>query len=539
MDGNTVSLLKILSSTEMLGSSVVAGWEGLGRQVSSVAVVEVPLAMEWLKGGELVLTTGFHLKNEPQVFLDFIKGLVELGASGLAIPPRSFISAIPGEVINLANKLMFPIISLPSNATFWRVARSLMAELTVDSNQDSLEKDMLSIIEDGLGIPALLNYLAENTGGMALLQDNNLTTLMAAYDDVRLYGDFKQILAARREKILQATVEQGNTQEQVEFTWQIGSKDWLEIVLPVQNEDTNEQVILSIIMPFKTAPITSEKLRTACRLITVCFTKLKDTVENLKDRKRFAFRNVLIKENPERIGEFVKIAPSFDFGGRLIAVQLNVIERISPAFKRAIDLIETYSQARDPEALVTSIENKIIILLHTGKDDTGHLKFFIKDLAGYLEQLPEPCFLYSGVGRRASCLAEYKRTLDEALGALLIARLKGLHASPQFYEAMGLYQLIKDERAYTFYRQYARQFLGPILTLEQPQWSDLFSSLAAFFNAGCSFADAAKDLFIHENTLRYRLQKVEELLQIDLRDLEQRFLTFLAIKILMLEGQGD
>ncbi|MGI9860850.1 PucR family transcriptional regulator ligand-binding domain-containing protein [Moorella naiadis] len=127
-----VSLLKILTSTEMLGASVVAGWEGLGRRVTSLAVVEAPVAMEWLKGGELVLTTGYYLHGDKVIFINFINKLVEIGAAGVAIPPRSFIGIIPDEVIHKADELMFPVISLPINSTFWKVAQTLIMELAVN-----------------------------------------------------------------------------------------------------------------------------------------------------------------------------------------------------------------------------------------------------------------------------------------------------------------------------------------------------------------------------------------------------------------------
>lgn len=533
-----VSLLKILSSTEMLGAAVVAGWDGLGRLVTSVAVVEAPVAMEWLQGGELVLTTGYYLHNDQVAFTGFIKNLVEIGAAGVAIPPRSFIGTIPAGVIGKADELMFPVISLPTNSTFWKVAQTLIMELAVNEPPRlDLERDILGILEDGLGIPALLNYLAARLEAIIILQDKHLATLMVAAHEWELYnGVIKKYRALLREKIA-AAWKQAPGQSKMSFSWELAGRHWQELIFIIPRQEMEDSLLLSLIAPLEqsVAGVVYEELQTAIGFIAICYGKLAASVDNLKGRKRFAFRNVLTGDNPHRIGEFVSIAPAFDLPGRLLAVQGQGIPRSSQQYKRMLDIIETHCQAQDPQALVTDQEDTIVILFHNESQDRSALEALIKGLEAYLEPITKPAALYWGIGNSARTVMEYKLTLDQARRALLLAQRDGSTSRVKFYQDLGIYQLVKDSQTLEFYRQYTRQFLAPILALEPASRQDLLLSLVTFFNCGCSYADAARNLFIHENTLRYRLQKVEELLKVDLRDLEQRYLTFFAIKILMLD----
>jgi len=62
--------------------------------------------------------------------------------------------------------------------------------------------------------------------------------------------------------------------------------------------------------------------------------------------------------------------------------------------------------------------------------------------------------------------------------------------------------------------------------------TDYLNTLRAYFDAGCDVSEAAKRLQIHRNTLRYRLQRIEEICGVDLGDPAQRFLVELHTRLL-------
>lgn len=61
----------------------------------------------------------------------------------------------------------------------------------------------------------------------------------------------------------------------------------------------------------------------------------------------------------------------------------------------------------------------------------------------------------------------------------------------------------------------------------------------SWFDAGCDVAGAAKELFVHPNTCRYRLKQAGRQLGIDLEDPDERLVLWLHLRVLAgLGGAG-
>jgi purine catabolism regulator len=61
-------------------------------------------------------------------------------------------------------------------------------------------------------------------------------------------------------------------------------------------------------------------------------------------------------------------------------------------------------------------------------------------------------------------------------------------------------------------RSFAHESLGPLLALDPPQRDDLLRTLEALVECNLNVARAARRLYFHYNTLRYRITKLERLL---------------------------
>ncbi|MEM6107499.1 helix-turn-helix domain-containing protein [Mycobacterium sp. 050272] len=78
------------------------------------------------------------------------------------------------------------------------------------------------------------------------------------------------------------------------------------------------------------------------------------------------------------------------------------------------------------------------------------------------------------------------------------------------------------------------EFEAPIRRLEQAAATlrfDGWQTLASYLNTGGNLRRAAHDLVVHANTLRYRLDRIAEVMDVDLTDPEQCFRLQLAIRL--------
>lgn len=91
---------------------LVAGGRGLRNLVDWVHTVEEMDYVSFLKGRELIVTTGIREKDE-ETLVRFVKSLHETGASGLVINVGKYITRVPRGVIAYSEEAGFPVFTLP------------------------------------------------------------------------------------------------------------------------------------------------------------------------------------------------------------------------------------------------------------------------------------------------------------------------------------------------------------------------------------------------------------------------------------------
>jgi DNA-binding PucR family transcriptional regulator len=81
-------------------------------------------------------------------------------------------------------------------------------------------------------------------------------------------------------------------------------------------------------------------------------------------------------------------------------------------------------------------------------------------------------------------------------------------------------------------RTYAHRVLGPVLEHDRRTRADLLATLTEFLAWSGSWSRTAESLHLHVNTVRYRIERVEQLTGRDLSNFEDRVDVFLALKSL-------
>lgn len=124
----------------------------------------------------------------------------------------------------------------------------------------------------------------------------------------------------------------------------------------------------------------------------------------------------------------------------------------------------------------------------------------------------------------------------EARTALDIARGQHLHTAPYVYERGGLAELIVGSSMTEHFRSFASTLLAPLLAQDARSHGRLMETLAAFVAANGNALHAAERLYIHRNTLKYRLRQIEKALGGSLDDPDLRLKLQLALYIRRLLG---
>lgn len=135
-----------------------------------------------------------------------------------------------------------------------------------------------------------------------------------------------------------------------------------------------------------------------------------------------------------------------------------------------------------------------------------------------------------GVGNSKAYLDEVKKSRNEASAALRAAEVSGLKGNIFFYRDQGIYTLLSHVDDTRILDIYVEEKLGKLLQADELNDGKLSETLENYLNCSCNAKKTAEEMFLHRNTLNYRLKKIREILGCDLENLD----TCLELKLAFL-----
>jgi sugar diacid utilization regulator len=128
-----------------------------------------------------------------------------------------------------------------------------------------------------------------------------------------------------------------------------------------------------------------------------------------------------------------------------------------------------------------------------------------------------------GVSGRANTPGELPRCLVDSVRALEIGEQSRSPDGVSDYMQLGIYRLLGTGDTTREVETFVQQWLGPLLDYDARRNTDLVRSLATYLDCGGNYDQTAQALMIHRSTLRYRLQRIRDLTERDLSDVDTRF----------------
>jgi Purine catabolism regulatory protein-like family/PucR C-terminal helix-turn-helix domain/GGDEF-like domain len=123
-----------------LGLELLCGREAAERHVRWVHITELLDPTPWLKGGELLLTTGIQLRT-PKVQRELIDLLVDHEITGLGFGVGLAHKRTPAGLVNAARAHEFPLFEVPYELPFIAITERVFARL-VDERYEMLQRSM-------------------------------------------------------------------------------------------------------------------------------------------------------------------------------------------------------------------------------------------------------------------------------------------------------------------------------------------------------------------------------------------------------------
>jgi len=169
--------------------------------------------------------------------------------------------------------------------------------------------------------------------------------------------------------------------------------------------------------------------------------------------------------------------------------------------------------------------------------DTGAVRDLVQALRSETSRLVPGLVTAWGVSGSREDPLGLQAALREAEVALLAAQRLGADGLA-IHDELGVIRLLLASDSDPNLRAFVDDVIGPVVEHDRLHDGDLVKTLRAYFTADCSQQEAAKQLFVHHKTLRYRLDRIEALTSLDLRRHDDRVRADLALKIFDIARRG-
>ncbi|GAP47584.1 PucR family transcriptional regulator [Streptomyces azureus] len=164
---------------------VLAGADRLGRTVRWVHAGEVPHIASLLKGGELLLTTGYGLGTRPAEQRAFVRTLAERGIAALVVELGPRFTRLPAALVDTARSAGLPLVQLHREVPFVTVTEEIHTEIVnghyaLLQRAEEVHRRCTQALLGGGGVPQLLGILADFGGNPVFLETADGQLLYAA-----------------------------------------------------------------------------------------------------------------------------------------------------------------------------------------------------------------------------------------------------------------------------------------------------------------------------------------------------------------------
>ncbi len=518
---------------------LVAGAGGLDNIIRWVHIVDLPEAKyEWARGGELLLTSGVGLRDAPERQAALIPTLAQRGLAGLVLSVGLHLAHAPEAMRAAADQLNFPIIELPPDVPFVEITRMVLTQIVnhqyfLRERAEEIHRTLTTLVLEGGTLQGVADALAEILQRSITIETTSFEILAAARVGVEdaarqrtvangrtppalaqqltELGIYERLLAERRpirvpalpaldmtmERIVSPIIVDG---EIIGYVWIIAGENHLDALdeLAIEHAAT----VAALIMHKE-------------RAVQYAAMSLRGDF----------FEQLLHYADPPDL-RVVERAHQLNFcldcGYQVLVAVGDAGENqgLSPLLVR----IEQRMEHIHP-ALVIPRGRRAVIVLH-GYRLTGAARV-AQGLVDSLSRPTEPLLI--GIGRPIDRITDLRLSYNQAAEAADVARALGRRSGTLHFDDLGLLHWLRHLPPDTIRENVYMKAVELLAAYDNENQTDLLQTLETYLEAP-SVGEAADLLYVHRNTLSYRLQRIEKLLQVDLNDPVQRLNLYVAAK---------
>ena len=548
-----IPLRQALEMEILKDAKVVGGAAGLDRIVTEVSIMEVPDIQDWVKSGVFLITTAYSLKDDSDAFKNLVPALNSKELAGLAIKTKRFIGDIPDYVIQAANELDFPVIELPYDLAFSEVISTILREIFdkqtgILMKIEDIHQRLIHVLLSGGSLKEIGGSLHEIIGnpivikdyvfGKAILLGENKCdegSLKVLREEEKPIGAFLEPQISFREPYIKKREFINGTAASVfRFPIVAGSRMLGEIC------------VYELFNAFNAVEVRA--VQYTCAIIALELMK-QVAVFEVESRHRNEYLEQLLSSDPNVNLNAVKQAEIYGLeGGSGYIAALIYIEDIERFFNeitiengseyknKLIKTMESIAKQNNCRVILGSRGNTITMLMafknlkdprHTNEKGMQVLEKILQTVCKDHRDIE----IFASSGRSCSDLRDVWKSHEEAKKALSYSKIfrnkKLIH-----YDELGIFRLLCMDHQEQEIKKFCQECIMPLVEYDRNKDGELVKTLQVYFDCGGNLKQVCKKMYIHYNTILYRIQKIQQITGVDLSDADSRLNLEISLKIM-------
>ncbi|ALC88931.1 hypothetical protein AM500_03285 [Bacillus sp. FJAT-18017] len=524
----TINDLFILEG--MNESVVLAGHRGLTRTIQFVNISDTPDIIQFLDNNHLLLTTAYAFKDDVQELCKLIKQMHALNCSGIVIKINRFLKELPTEVKLLADDLAFPIIDLPAKHTLGEVSRHILNYLNDHETEQlyyalHVQKEFSEMMIKGYSLNALIEQLGHFLTRPILLLNHRGEKIASSHD-------FRMETMKKVEREIIELVKEDLVSARQGMTLKIPLRDQQSIsTFPVQTKRLFPSML--VIFDSLTLPYPSSQMAIEQAANVVSFTIIKEQAieENSRLLKNNFFDELIemrIGSDEEilSLGSYYGLKDNMDIICMICTVDqkglnyesLQLYEKkVGELYNSIYDQLEDEMIRHNMEAILFTKEKYFVLILQFPKFGEADLDNITKLTENFQTNLQGNYSISFGVSNPVHSIKDIPTAYHEAAEALLAGYDMNKEGFINFYKPKELQELLsavpkKDLKA--LYENTLKSLAYP----KTKEELELVKTIQVYLDSQCEISETSRKLYIHRNTVKYRIEKTEEMLNCSFRD---------------------
>jgi purine catabolism regulator len=533
-----LTVAEALKLEQFAGAEVIAGKAGLDKPISWVHIASVPDAPRWLNGGELVLTTGHNMPENPDDQRQYIQAMADKGVVGLVLSIGRYIDHAPDYLRDLADSNDFPLVEISYQARFIDIAKATNERIAEEnmamvSGALNIQQVLTQLVLDGGDLKQLAARLAGLLGQSISIENERFEILASAnvaeVDEARRFTVSEgrtnpRLVQALDERGILRQLQQTRRPVHIPAIPDVGLE--LERILApiVVHGDIYGYVwIIADDRPLTDLDSIAINIGATVAALMMLYQESVQSAEaslkgNLLSQliQSESGREVILTDQALRYG--------LDLSGKYVMLVVETNERNTQRMLQLYRRVNRLAGLHGWRAVVGQFAGEVVILTQADQDVRQMISQMQAEVNGGLN-------FRVGVSGSQQGADDVSKAHHQCRELLHITRRLHNDSSAVFFDDLGyihaLYRAGKESLTTNLYVPLVRKLL-------EAGETDLFYTLEGYLDAGGNGVQTAETLHIHRSTLNYRLDRLKELCQVDLGDPLTRMNLQVALKLLRL-----